>query len=89
MRHKNIPLTVPERFKNVHIHKARMSPATKRNIHTHTGIQRNIPLESKNIGYLLNSNDDFLRTLKADMLQASYIMQLRITNEEHMKSPNT
>lgn len=35
--------------------------------HTNTGIQRNIPLESKDIGYLLNSNDDHLRTLKADM----------------------
>lgn len=35
--------------------------------HTHRGIQRNIPLESKNIEYLLNSKDDNLRTLKADM----------------------
>lgn len=68
MRYENIPLTVPERFKNVHIHKVRMSPATKRHIYTHTGTQRNIPLESKNIGYLLNSNDDFLRALKADMV---------------------
>lgn len=44
-----------------------MSPATNRHTHTHTDIERNIPLESKNTGYLLNSNDDYLKTLKADM----------------------
>jgi len=39
-----------------------MSLATNRHTYTHTGIQTNVPLESKNIGYFLNSNDYYLRT---------------------------